>query len=66
MKHGFRKPSLSKSIAARTVGRAKRQLMKSVIPGYGTKNSSIFNPSKKAYNKLYHDTTFGISDLNKK
>ena len=47
MKHGFRKPSFKKSIASRTVGKAKRELMKSIIPGYGTRNSSIFNPQKK-------------------
>jgi hypothetical protein len=63
MKHGFRKPSLKKSIASRTVGKAKRELMKSIIPGYGTKSSSIFNPRKKAYNKIYSKTTFGINDI---
>ena len=63
MKHGFRKPSFKKSIASRTVGKAKRELMKSIIPGYGTRNSSIFNPQKKAYNKIYSKTTFGINDI---
>lgn len=63
MKFGFRKPSFKKSIAARTIGRAKRDLMKSIIPGYGTRNTSIVRPVKKAYNKLYHQTTFGINDV---
>lgn len=65
MKHGFRKPSFRKSIAARTVGKAKRQLMKELIPGYGTKGMGIIHPIRSAYNKLYHETTFGINDLNK-
>ena len=64
MKHGFRKPSFRKSIAARTVGKAKRQLMKELIPGYGTKGMGTIHPIRSAYNKLYHQTTFGINDIN--
>lgn len=64
MKHGFRKPSFRKSIAARTVGKAKRQLMKELIPGYGTREMGIIHPIRSAYNKLYHQTTFGINDIN--
>ncbi len=65
MKHGFRKPSIRKSIAARTVGKAKRELMKSIIPGYGTRGMGKIHPIRSAYNKLYKQTTFEISDLNK-
>ena len=35
MKFGMRKPSIKKSIAARTTGRAKRSVKKAIIPDYG-------------------------------
>ena len=35
MKFGMRKPSLKKSISARTTGRAKRAVKRALIPGYG-------------------------------
>lgn len=64
MKIGMRKPSLKKSIKARTTGKAKRALKKAVIPGYGKKGSGwIRNPKKAAYNKVYKKTTFSIFDL---
>lgn len=64
MKFGVRKPSLGKSISARTTGRAKRALKKSLIPGYGKKGTGIIkNPRKALYNKVYHKTTFSIFDL---
>ena len=37
MKFGMRKPSLKKSLKARTTGKAKRAIKKAVIPGYGKK-----------------------------
>ena len=37
MKFGARKPSLKKSFKAKTTGKAKRQLKKSVNPLYGKK-----------------------------
>lgn len=37
MKYGKRKPSIKKSISARTTGRAKRVVNKAVIPRYGEK-----------------------------
>lgn len=37
MKFGMRKPSVKRSIKARTTGRAKRAVKKAVIPGYGKK-----------------------------
>ncbi|EJW91236.1 phage protein, partial [gut metagenome] len=37
MKIGMRKPSLKKSLSARTTGRAKRAVKKALIPGYGQK-----------------------------
>lgn len=64
MKFGMRKPSLKKSLKARTSGKAKRAIKKAVIPGYGKKGSGwVKNPKKAAYNKVYKKTTFGISDL---
>ena len=64
MKIGMRKPSLKKSIKARTTGKAKRSLKKAVIPGYGKKGMGwIKNPKKAAYNKVYKKTTFSIFDL---
>lgn len=64
MKYGVRKPSLKKSISARTTGRAKRAVKKAVIPGYCTKGRGwVTNPKKAAYNKVYKKTTFSIFDI---
>ena len=63
----IRKPSLKKSISARTKGRAKRAIKKAVIPGYGKKGMGwIKNPKKAAYNKVYNKTSFSIFDIIKK
>ena len=64
MKFGMRKPSIKKSIKARTTGRAKRSIKKAIVPGYGKKGMGwIKNPKKAAYNKVYKKTTFSIFDL---
>lgn len=64
MKIGMRKPSLTKSLKARTTSKWKRQAKKAIIPGYGKKGMGwIKNPKKAMYNKIYHKTTFGLSDL---
>ena len=64
MKVGIRKPSIKKSISARTTGKAKRAIKKALIPGYGKKGTGwIKNPIKAAYNKIYNKTTFGLKDL---
>lgn len=64
MKFGMRKPSLKKSIKARTTGKAKRTIKKAVIPGYGKKRTGLIkNPKKTVYNKIYNKTTFSIKDL---
>ena len=64
MKIGMRKPSLTKSLKARTTSKWKRQAKKAIIPGYGKKGMGwIKNPKKAMYNKVYHKTTFGLSDL---
>lgn len=60
----MRKPSLKKSLKARTTGKAKRAVKRALIPGYGKKGTGwIKNPKKAAYNKLYRKTTFSIWDL---
>lgn len=64
MKIGFRTPSLKKSFKARTTGKLKRQLKKSIIPGYGKKGMGLIkDPKKSIYNKVYHKTTVGVGDV---
>ena len=67
MKIGIRKPSLKKSIKARTTGKAKRKVKKIFIPWYGKKGTGwIKNPKKALYNKIYNKTSFSLFDLIKK
>ena len=67
MKIGMRKPSLKKSLKARTTGKAKRAVKKAVVPGYGKKGVGyVKNPKRAVKNKVYHKTTFGLSDILKK
>lgn len=67
MKIGVRKPSLKKSIKARTTGKAKRAVKKAVIPGYGNKGAGwVKNPKKAAYNKIYKKTSISIFNILKK
>lgn len=67
MKFGFRTPSLSKSLKARTTGKAKRAFKKAVIPYYGEKGTGMIkDPKKSIYNSVYNKTTRGVSDLTKK
>ena len=64
MKFGIRKPSLKKSLKARTTGKAKRAMKRAVIPGYSKKGTGIIkNPKKAVYNKVYHKTTVGLKDI---
>lgn len=64
MKIGMRKPSLKKSIKARTTGQLKRKVKKAIIPGYGKKGMGwIRDPKRAMYNKVYKKTTFSIWDL---
>jgi len=63
MKLGARKPSIKKSISARTTGKMKRTVKKAVIPTYGKKGSGfIKNPSKSIKNSIYNKTTYSIID----
>lgn len=64
MKIGFRKPNIKKSIKARTTGKLKRKIKKSINPLYGKKGMGLINnPQKAIYNKVYNKTTFGIKDI---
>lgn len=64
MKVGIRKPSLKKSIKARTTGKLKRSIKKSVNPLYGKKGMGVIkNPKKAVYNKVYNKTTVGLGDI---
>ena len=49
MKFGLRQPSFKKSLKARTTGKAKRKIKKSLIPGYGKKGTGMFKDPKKRY-----------------
>lgn len=60
----MRKPSIKKSISARTTGKMKRAVKKSVNPTYGKKGMGMINDPKKAiYNKVYDKSTFDIRDV---
>ncbi|UMU17971.1 hypothetical protein [Lactococcus lactis] len=64
MKFGMRKPSITKSLKARTTTKYKRKVKKALIPGYGNKGMGwAKNPKNAAYNKVYKKTTFSIWDL---
>ena len=64
MKFGMRKPSLTRSLKARTTGRAKRAIKRAVIPGYGRKGMGfIKNPKRSVKNSIYKKTTFNVWDL---
>ncbi|MBQ3049174.1 MAG: hypothetical protein IJC94_04375 [Oscillospiraceae bacterium] len=64
MKIGFRTPSLKKSFRARTTGKLKRKIKKSVNPFYGKKGAGfVKNPSRSVKSKIYRKTTFGLNDI---
>lgn len=64
MKPGMRRPSLKKSLRARTTGKVKRAVKKAVVPGYGKKGMGwLKNPKKTLYNKIYKKTSFSLFDL---
>lgn len=67
MKIGMRTPSLTKSLRARTTGRATRAVKRAIIPGYGKKGMGwIKDPKRAARNAVYRSTTFSVWDLFKK
>ena len=61
---GMRRPSVRRSIAARTRGRLTRAVKRSVIPGYGVRGTGIWkNPRRAVYNRIYKRTTFSFWSL---
>ncbi|MBZ8176593.1 hypothetical protein GSS88_02110 [Corynebacterium sp. 3HC-13] len=61
MKCGMRKPSLKRSIKARTTGRANLALKRSVDPLYGKKGvGRVKNPKRSVKNAVYKRTTFSF------
>lgn len=64
MKFGMRKPSLAKSLKAKTTTKYKRKVKKALIPGYGNKGMGwAKNPKKAAYNKVYKKASFSLWNL---
>lgn len=64
MKVGLRTPSVKKSVKARTMGKIKRKVKRTVNPLYGKKGMGyIKNPKKAISNKVYHKTTFGVGNV---
>lgn len=64
MNYGYRKPSIKKSISARTTARVNRAAKKAINPLYGKKGTGIVNDTEKAiYNKVYNKTTVGTKDI---
>lgn len=67
MRSIIRKPSIKKSIKARTTGRVKREIKSSINPLYGKKGIDyVTDPKHAIKNKIYHKTSFSIVDLIKK
>ena len=60
MKIGIRKPSLKRTVKARTTGALKRKVKGSVNPLYGQKGMGILHPKRAIYNKVYKKTTFDL------
>lgn len=64
MKFGMRKPSIKRSLKARTTGRAKRAVKRATNPVYGKKGVGFLkNPQRSAKNAVYQRTTFSIRDI---
>lgn len=66
MKYGPRKPSISRSISARTKGQLTRAAKRSINPVYGKRGTGVYHPKRAAYNYVYKRTTYGISDVTTK
>lgn len=64
MKIGMRKPSIKKSVKARTTGKVKKEVKSTVNPLYGEKGSGfVKDPSRSVRNSIYKKTSFGIGDI---
>lgn len=61
MKMGIRTPNIKKTVKARTTGKMKRAVKKSVNPLYGKKGMGyVNNPKKAVYNKVYNKTSVDV------
>ena len=61
MKMGIRKPNLKSRVKARTTGKIKRSVKRTIDPTYGKSGAGwVKDPKKATYNKIYHKTTVGI------
>lgn len=59
MKVGMRTPSPTRSVKAKTTGRLKRAVNKSVNPVYGHKGIGyIKDPERAVKNRIYHKVTY--------
>lgn len=64
MRSAIRKPSIKKSISAKTTGKAKRTIKKATNPVYGKKGMGyIHDPKRAIYNKVYKKTSVGLGDI---
>lgn len=64
IKVGIRQPSIKKSIKARTTAKWKREIKRTLIPGYGKKGMGwLRDPKRAMYNKVYKKTTKSIWDI---
>lgn len=64
MKFGMRKPSIKRSLKAKTTGKVKRKAKSAINPLYGQKGMGwAKDPKKAAYNKVYKKTSFGWKNL---
>lgn len=64
MRSIIRKPSVRKSVSARTTARTTRTVRKLSNPTYGMKGTGyIKDPGKAVYNKIYNQTSYGVRDL---
>jgi len=59
MKFGIRKPSIKRSIKARTTGRVKRSVKRAIVPFYGKRGMGLLHPLKAAYGWVYRRVTIG-------
>lgn len=63
MKFGVRKPTY-RSPLSKAKSKAKRQVKKAVVPGYGQKGTgALKDPKKAAYNKAYNKTSCSWKDI---
>lgn len=66
MKFGIRRPNLKSRLRARTTGKLKRKVNRSLIPFYGRRGMGwVKNPRKAAYGWAYRRTTASVDDVAK-